>query len=44
MICPYCKEAGLVYIHQDEPYHEEYYLCIKCDSTYSKSEVKDDMI
>ena len=36
MICPYCKEGILELVPADEPWHEEYYICPKCDSTYSK--------
>jgi hypothetical protein len=32
--CPHCKEAELVIVGADEPWHNEHYQCPECDSTY----------
>jgi len=34
-ICPHCKKGTLVKVDADEPWHDVYLICPKCDSTYN---------
>jgi len=33
--CPHCKEANLGRVRMREAYNPDYYICEKCDSTYT---------
>jgi len=33
-VCPHCHEDNLKMVPPDEPWHAEYLICPKCDSTY----------
>ena len=36
--CPNCNIGELVFIPADEPWNDEYYQCVWCDSTYSNAD------
>lgn len=40
MICPYCGKDGLYLIPEDKPYIVDHFQCYKCDSTFTRQEVK----
>ena len=34
MKCPHCGEGELEKVPEDEPWHPDYLICPKCDSTF----------